>query len=235
MPITSDRLTYTWQSCQPWELPYHIRPLEYMTLSASFLHNPYGDFPITHSASSQRGAASIFIISSNPTSFSPTFPPQLHSYSSSFSFKANTPLHLRTSISISLPCTPTGRFAGCDGWSWPTSFRFLPVSGHTISLPHGSFPPTSWFQLFPPWQDRTKSLLYIVRRSNISHIIWVGSRWEKRTLSIAPCWVGSAFRPVSENVGLPKYQQFSCKYFRVEPLLLSDSSTWTIMHLWMVF
>lgn len=39
----------------------------------SFLHNPYGDSPSTRSASSQRGAAGIFIISSGPRLSVPPF------------------------------------------------------------------------------------------------------------------------------------------------------------------
>lgn len=45
-----------------------------MTLSMSFLHDPYGDCPSTCSASSQRGAASTFTISCNLHVSVPPFP-----------------------------------------------------------------------------------------------------------------------------------------------------------------
>ena len=195
-----------------------------MTLSTSFMHNSYGDCPSAHFASSQRGAASIFTISSNPRLLVPPFPWSfIHAAQASHSKK--TPHSTSSQILVtyfcttSLPCTPTDRLAGHDP-SLPSASQLQDPAAHTHTahfLPRLGFSTSPW-----PWQERIKSWLYIVRRSFISHIIWVGSRWEKRTLSIAPFWVGSTLRLASEKVTLPKHQPFHCKHFRVYPHLLSD-------------
>lgn len=229
-PITSDRLTQPWQSLQPWELSYHIWLLEYMTLSMSFLHNPYGDCPSTCSASSQRGAASIFTTSSNPCLSVPPFPCSFI-HTPQASHLNQTPHCTSTQVLVTFIFAPplwlalplTGLLDVTAEADPPlpsaSQLQDAPAHSHTAHFfPHLGFSSSHW-----PWQERIKSWLYIVRRSNISHIIWVGSRWEKRTLSIAPCCVGNTFRLASEKVALLKCQQFYCKHFRVYPHLLSDS------------
>lgn len=215
MPITSDRLTQPWQSFQPWELSYHIWLLEYMILSTSFLHNPYGDCPSTCSASSQKGAASIFTISFNPHLSVPPFlcsfihrdqGSHLKQTPHSTSTQVLATLIFAPPLCLSLPLTGLLDVMAKADPSLPSASQLqdAPAYSHTAHfLPHLGFSTSHW-----PRQERINSWLYIVRCTNFSYIVWVSSRWEKRTLSIAPCYLGSTFRLASEKVVLPKRQQF---------------------------
>lgn len=145
MPITSDRLTYTWQSFQPWELPYHIWLLEYMTFFASFLHNPCGDFPITHSASSQRGAASIFTISSKLRLSVPPFPHSFVHIAQASHLKQTphcTSTQVLVSLCLALPLTGLLDVMAEADPSLSSSSQLLdaPAHSHTAYfLPHLGF------------------------------------------------------------------------------------------------